>query len=123
MIISDVELRRELEERIVPFWHSLRDNDNGGFYGWVDYDLGVQKDAVKGCILNSRILWFFSSAYSLLGTPSLLEDAKHAYDFMRAHFFDEENGGVYWSVNAAGKPDDDSKHTYNQSFAIYALSA
>ena len=29
-------------------------------YGLVDYDLKVHKDADKGCILNSRILWFFS---------------------------------------------------------------
>jgi len=36
---------------------------------------------------------------------------------------DEKYGGVYWSVTFDGKALDDSKHTYNQAFAIYALSA
>ena len=33
------------------------------------------------------------------------------------------NGGVYWSLNYQGEPQDASKHTYNQAFAIYALSS
>ncbi|MCR5001415.1 MAG: AGE family epimerase/isomerase, partial [Lachnospiraceae bacterium] len=31
--------------------------------------------------------------------------------------------GVYWSVEYDGEPADDTKHTYNQAFAIYALSS
>lgn len=30
---------------------------------------------------------------------------------------------MYWSLTYDGKPLDDTKHTYNQAFAIYALSA
>ena len=41
------------------------------------YDLAVDKKAVKGCILNSRIMWFFSNAYTLLKDESLLDEAKH----------------------------------------------
>ena len=36
---------------------------------------------------------------------------------------DEEHGGVYWSCDYLGRPLDTTKHTYNQGFAIYALSA
>ena len=32
-------------------------------------------------------------------------------------------GGVYWSINYDGKASDATKHTYNQAFAIYALSS
>lgn len=35
---------------------------------------------------------------------------------------DKENGGVFWSVTYDGKVSDSTKHTYNQAFAIYALS-
>lgn len=38
-------------------------------------------------------------------------------------FLDKENGGVYWLVEYDGEPADDTKHTYNQAFAIYALSS
>ena len=34
-----------------------------------------------------------------------------------------EEGGVHWSVTWDGQPLDATKRTYNQAFAIYALSA
>lgn len=112
-----------LEERIVPFWMDLRDDENGGFYGLVDFDLKVDKKAEKGCILNSRILWFFSEAAMLTGRQDLADCARHAYRFFEDHCFDKENGGVFWSCDYQGRPLDTTKHTYNQGFAIYALSA
>ncbi len=117
------EIRTHLEQQMIPFWESIRDLDCGGYYGLVDGDLVVHKEAVKGCILNSRILWFFSSAYELLGKKELLEDAKAAYDILKDGFMDREQGGVYWSIKRDKTPCEDLKHTYNQAFAIYALSA
>ncbi len=115
------EMRQELTERIIPFWKGLHD-DAGGYIGWVDYDLTRRPEAEKGCILNSRILWLFSEAYLALKDPSLLAEAKHAYE-MLLRMIDEKNGGVYWSVHADAAVADSTKHTYNQGFAIYALSA
>ena len=117
------EIRTMLTGTIIPFWQRLADMQNGGYYGYVGYDLKPDKTADKGCILNSRILWFFSKAYTLLREPELLENARHAYDFMVNHCLDREYGGIYWSVRYDGKPADDTKHTYNQAFAIYALAA
>lgn len=87
------------------------------------YDLSLDKRAVKGCILNSRILWFFSNAYLTLGDESVLPYARHAYLFLKEHCLDRANGGVYWSLTFDGNPEDTTKHTYNQAFAIYALSS
>lgn len=117
------ELRAELTQTIIPFWRSMRDDEYGGYYGLMDYDLRLDKRAVKGCILNSRILWFFSSAYMRLGDAELLDEARHAYEFFSDFCFDTKNGGVYWSLTYDGKPYDAMKHTYNQAFAIYALAA
>ena len=117
------EIKIHLEQGIIPFWKTLRDNIYGGYYGFMDFDRNVDKEAVKGCILNSRITWFFSSAYELLGDASLLEEARHGYRFLKEHCLDQENGGVFWSVGYDGTPEDTTKHTYNQAFAIYALSA
>ena len=117
------EVKNHLVNGIIPFWKGLRDDEFGGYYGYLGYDLDLDKKAVKGCILNSRILWFFSSAYTLLKDDSLLEEARHAYEFLAKSFFDKENGGVFWSLTYDGKVDDPTKHTYNQAFAIYALSA
>ena len=117
------EVRNHLIKGIIPFWKSLRDDEFGGYYGYMDFDLTIDKKAEKGCILNSRILWFFSNAYTLLKDESLLDEAKHAYAFMKDFCIDDVNGGIFWSINFDGKPLDTTKHTYNQAFAIYALSS
>lgn len=117
------EIRRHLEEGLIPFWEGLRDDKYGGWYGYVDYNLRVDRTYEKGCILNSRILWFFSNAYMLLGKEGLKEEASHAYCFLRERCLDKEYGGVFWSVAFDGCRKDDTKHTYNQAFAVYALAA
>lgn len=112
-----------LTRQLLPFWQKLRDEEHGGYYGYMDFDLSLDKHAEKGCILNSRILWFFSQAAMVLGDDGLTPYARHAYDFLRKKCLDVEQGGVYWSVTYDGRPLDDTKHTYNQAFAIYALSS
>ena len=108
---------------ILPYWEGLIDEENGGFYGYVDFDLKVHRDAPKGVILNSRILWFFSNAYLTYHDDDLLYYANHAYKFLRDRCIDHENGGVFWMLGADGSVNDDIKHTYNQAFAIYALAS
>lgn len=117
------EVKAHLLNDIIPFWKNLRDDEFGGYYGYMDYDLKVDKKAVKGCILNSRITWFFANAYTLLKDESLLEEAKHGFAFMKKHCMDKENGGIFWSMKYDGTPEDTTKHTYNQAFSIYALSS
>lgn len=121
MVVNEV--KSHLLEKIIPFWKALRDNEYGGYYGFMDYDLKLDKKAVKGCILNSRIMWFFSNAYTLLKDESLLEEARHGFAFLKEHCLDKENGGIFWSIRYDGEPEDTTKHTYNQAFAIYALSS
>lgn len=116
-------MQKHLTENILPFWKGLKDEERGGFYGFVGPDLSVDKQAVKGCILNSRILWFFSNAAMALKDDSLLEYARHAYRFFEDYCLDKEYGGVFWSVTYDGKPEDTTKHIYNQAFAVYALSS
>lgn len=117
------EVKENLTENIIPFWEKLRDNEHGGYYGLLDFDLNLHKEATKGVILNSRILWFFTNAYTTLGDKGCLEHAKHAYEFLKNFCLDKEYGGVYWSLNYKGEAEDSTKHTYNQAFAIYALSS
>ncbi len=117
------EIKSHLTDCIIPFWKGLRDDANGGYVGYMDYDLKRDEKAVKGCILNSRITWFFANAYMTLKDESLLAEARHGYEFMQKYCVDHEKGGVYWSVRYDGTPEDTTKHTYNQAFSIYALSS
>ena len=117
------EMKDHLNFKIIPFWRELRDREFGGYYGYKDFDLNVDRKAVKGCILHSRILWFFSNAAMTLDDEELMGDADHTYDFISRFCIDRENGGVFWALNYDGSVSDDIKHTYNQAFAIYALSS
>lgn len=114
--------QNHLEKDLIPFWNKMEDKGKGGFYGFADCNGMPDKTYVKSCILNSRILWFYSASYKLLHREELLEKANHAFDFLKEYFFDSRYGGVLWSVKADGTPQDTTKHTYNMAFAIYALS-
>ena len=54
-----------------------------------------------------RILWFFSRAFRYFKEGRLLEDAAHAYRFLRERFLDPEYDGVYWLVDCDGRAEDD----------------
>lgn len=123
MSVIREEMEQHLKEVLLPFWKNLKDDVYGGFYGFMGTDLAVVKDAEKGCILNSRILWFFSNAYLTLKDESIKPYADHAFRFLTDHCLDRKEGGVFWSLDHKGQPLDTTKHTYNQAFAIYALSS
>lgn len=115
--------REILNNNILPFWKGLKDEVNGGFCSYVGFDLKPDPNGEKSNILNSRILWFFSKAALLSKDPEEFEAAAHAYEFLQSAFLDREFGGVFWSVDAAGKPLDTEKHIYSQAFALYGCAA
>ena len=123
MFKYEEEIEHHLIYDIIPFWKKLRDDAYGGYYGYVSFDLDIDEKAVKGCILNNRITWFFANAYDVTADDTLLAEARHGYEFLRDKCVDTKFGGVYWSLKYDGTPEDTTKHTYNQAFAIYALSS
>ncbi|MCL2036054.1 MAG: AGE family epimerase/isomerase [Oscillospiraceae bacterium] len=118
------EIINHLNEHIIPFWDSLVDRENGGFYGYVGNDLKPDKTADKGAVLHLRILWFYSNCYLILGDEKHLKTAKHCYDFIVKHFWDKEWGGVFTNVTATGKSlSPYEKSGYSYAFFIYAMSS
>ncbi len=116
------EVRQELENDILPFWmEKMTDNGRGGFYGRIDGGDTLHADAPKGAILNARILWTFSAAYRILRRPEYLDTATRAKRYLIDRFYDNDFGGVYWSLDADGNPLDTKKQIYAQGFAIYGL--
>ena len=117
------EVYSELTENILPFWlNKMVDIEHGGFYGRIDGNNQLHADAEKGAILNARILWTFSAAYRVLGRPEYLEAATRAKDYIIKHFYDQEYGGTYWSLDCDGKPKDTKKQFYAIGFMIYGMS-
>jgi cellobiose epimerase len=115
--------REQLNKYILPFWREKAiDRERAGFYGRIDNDLNIDMQAEKGLILNARILWTFSAVYRNLKNSVDLDLAKRAYDYICKYFYDEKNGGYYWSLKPDGSPADAKKQIYAQAFVIYGLS-
>lgn len=116
-------LRAELTENILPFWlNHAPDRANGGFYGAISNTLEVDSTASRSAILCARILWTFSAAYRHFGAPPYRQMADYAFQTLTGPFWDDEYGGVYWSLNPGNAPLEPRKHHYAQAFAIYGLS-
>lgn len=125
--LSTASLQQEFRQELIAiadWWaaHTV-DHEQGGFYGEVDADNLPVPSASKGVILNARILWFFSEAAQQVDSQRYRDCAQLAYDYFSAHFFDPEQGGVYWELMATGAPLNTKKQVYAQAFAIYALCA
>lgn len=84
--------REMLTGRLLPFWKALRDETFGGYYGYMNFDHLLDKGAEKGCILNSRILWFFSETAVTPEDKSLIPYARHAMS---------SSGRSAWTPNMA----------------------
>ncbi|MEO8561751.1 MAG: AGE family epimerase/isomerase [bacterium] len=116
------EMRDELTQRILPFWmNEATDRRRGGVVGLVTEDGRRDDDAPKGSILHARMLWTFSAAYRALGDEAYRAVAERSAVYFAAHFIDPTFGGVFWMIDADGRPLDERKHVYAQAFAIYAL--
>lgn len=115
-------MNEELDS-ILTYWENYAlDHKQGGFYGSINNDNIPDETAPKGIVLNSRILWTFSAAYSFTKNASHLQLATRAFDYILYHFVDEEYGGVYWSVNSNGKMLDGKKQIYGLAFCIYGCA-
>lgn len=113
-------------------------NPSGGFYGRITGTEELDTSAPLGAIMNARLLWTFASAHRLLGSPSGTECSKTpeteccSNDYLSVammakreiidRFYDTCYGGIYWSLDACGKPLDTKKQIYAIAFAIYGLS-
>jgi len=116
------EMQDELK-KILSWWMTNTiDNEKGGFIGKIDHTNKPYPQAAKGAVLNSRILWAFSSAYNLTGDKNYLSIAGRAFNYITEHFIDKEFGGVYWTVDSNGSPLDTKKQIYALAFAMYGLS-
>jgi mannobiose 2-epimerase len=99
------------------------DLENGGFYGAVNNEMQIQNEVERSAVLCGRILWTFSTAARKLEDPAYLQTANWAYEYLTSRFWDQQDKGVFWSLDQYGQPHNDRKHTYAQAFSIYGLSA
>ncbi|HVV69953.1 MAG TPA: AGE family epimerase/isomerase, partial [Verrucomicrobiae bacterium] len=78
----------------------------------------------KQLVTQSRMIWGFSHAHlKKFDDPKrdYLKAAEQGYKFLIDHFLDREQGGYFWTTDLAGKPLDQRKIVYGESFVMYGL--
>lgn len=130
MTVTNFSLEKfsqECDQELVAIadWWVANSQDllNGGFWGEVGEDNVPVPEATKGIVLNTRILWFFSEVARVVPNPLYRQLADRSYQYLTEYFFDKEHGGVFWELDAKGRPLNTKKQVYAQAFAIYALVA
>ena len=116
------EFLNTLNDNILSYWIQKMSDPRGGYYGRRDGNDVLDPQAPKGAILNARILWSFAAAYRYTHNGRYRREAFRARDYVRDHFIDRKYGGVYWSLNPDGTPQDDHKQFYAIAFTIYGLA-
>ena len=109
-------------EKILRYWLTYAiDQEKDDFYGAVDLANRPVPGVNKSCVLIARILWTFAAAARLHQDEEYVAVADSAYRVLLTQFWDEVHGGFLMAVTPDGRVADDTKHTYMQVFAIYAL--
>lgn len=114
--------KTDLTENIMPFWmeHGW-DKVNGGVYTCLDRD-GSLIDSTKSVWFQGRFAFICAYAYNNVEkNPMWLEAANSTIDFIEKHCFDE-NGRMYFSVTAEGKPLRMRRYVFSETFSAIAMS-
>lgn len=114
--------KKDLTENIMPFWMKYGlDRENGGVYTCVNRD-GSLMDTTKSVWFQGRFAFICSFAYNNVEkNQEWLDAAKSTLEFIEKHCFDEQ-GHMYFSVTAEGKPLRKRRYVFSETFATIAMS-
>lgn len=116
-------LQHEAFGAVLPWWRREMTDPAGGHYGGRLHDGTLRDDLPRSGVLGARLLWTYAEAARRDPAGGWHADAEHAWAWLRRALWDPRHGGLYWHVDAQGRPLARHKQAYAQGFAIYALAA
>src|SRR5689334_1920567 len=122
-LLSDpIDFRGQLLGEVVPFWegHAI-DDGYGGFWTHLLRDGSRYSSGDKYLVMQTRMIYSFSTAYRVSGQRRHLDLAAHGVEFLKNHFRDTRRGGWVWTTTRAGEQLDRAKRPYGLAFVVYSL--
>jgi mannobiose 2-epimerase len=122
------QMERSLRYELLEAWYPASlDTLYGGFLSDFTYDWKPSGMQNKMLVAQARHLWTASEAAIFYNDDMYRQIARHAFLFLRDRMMDKKYGGFYMLLNRegqlAGGSFEDSKITYGNAFALYALAA
>jgi len=118
------EMKTQLVQKIMPYWYDTTVDHRYGGYRLADDARGRGTATEKQLVTQARMVWGFSHAHLKGlsdGKRDYLGAAKQGYQFLLDHFLDPKNGGYFWTTDLEGKPTNQRKIVYGESFVIYGF--
>ncbi len=117
------QFETELNDNILDFWiNEVYDEIRKTFICKINNQGEKDINAPISAVFITRIMWTYSAAYRIFPKAEYKKMADEAFRIILETFWDNQNGGIFWSVFPDGKPEDTKKQFYAEAFFIYALS-
>lgn len=112
----------DLTQNIMPFWmKNGLDREHGGVYTCVNRD-GTLMDTTKSVWFQGRFAFVCAYAYNNVEkNEAWIQAAKSTIDFIEKYCFDND-GHMYFSVTADGRPLRKRRYVFSETFAAIAMS-
>jgi cellobiose epimerase len=126
----DTALKHEVSlalDTLAGAWYPrVIDNENGGY--WSDFDYAWEREGPqnKMIVSQARHIWSASVLASYYGDTSYLPLARHGFNFIKHHMWDNRFGGFHTQMGRTGdslRLMTKTKSAYGNAFAIYGLAA
>ena len=114
--------RDDLTTNIMPFWlENGLDKKHGGIFTCLNRD-GSLMDTTKSVWFQGRFAYVCAFAYNTVEKrQEYLDAARSAIDFIEKYCFDND-GHMYFSVTADGRPLRKRRYVFSETFAAIAMS-
>ena len=123
------ETDETLRRHVLGMWFPRAvDRERGGFHQNFGEDWSRGAGGGRSVVYQARLTWVAAQAagrYPGRGAE-FRGYTRHGLAFLSSVLWDREQGGFFWEVGPAGKPDagrGTEKHVYGTAFGIYAAAA
>lgn len=125
------EISIEMDTKLDVWYPRVIDMEQGGYLSNFTHDWQMNDSQEKMIVTQARHLWTLSKVISLYpDNNNYMEYARHGFEFLRDHMWDDDFEGFFQQVTREGKPvvnSPDGEHyqktLYGNAFAIYGLAA